>query len=254
MTAIHRGGLADPTLAAICKLAGFASVSMVNHYFKGKTDLLECTMRELAADFLGQVALRTSSAPSPTERVLAVIDGNFAPSQCTPEGCRLLAVVLVAHARQPRVRRNRTHHAPLHCLRVEARLKGTPAGPGGEGRRGNSDGVDVRHVAALCAQSRGYWTSRRHGESPAMISCCACGLPQPATRQPPDRRRLGRQPLGGPLALCRPVRRGPRRCPGPPPGPTVDPTRPPATIITASVSTRTPVLMVGSGTGAKYGE
>jgi TetR/AcrR family transcriptional repressor of bet genes len=85
MTAIHRGGLAEPTLASICKLAGFASVSMVNHYFKGKTDLLECTMRELAADFLGQVALRTSSAPSPTERVLAVIDGNFAPSQCTPE-------------------------------------------------------------------------------------------------------------------------------------------------------------------------
>jgi TetR/AcrR family transcriptional repressor of bet genes len=85
MTAIHRAGLAEPTLAAICKYAGLASVSMVNHYFKSKQDLLECTMRELAGDFLGEVALRASSTQTPIERVFAVIDANFAPSQCTPE-------------------------------------------------------------------------------------------------------------------------------------------------------------------------
>jgi TetR/AcrR family transcriptional repressor of bet genes len=85
MTAIHRAGLAEPTLAAICKYAGLASVSMVNHYFNSKQDLLECTMRELAGDFLGEVALRTSSTQTPIDRVFAVIDANFAPSQCTPE-------------------------------------------------------------------------------------------------------------------------------------------------------------------------
>jgi TetR/AcrR family transcriptional repressor of bet genes len=85
MTAIHRAGLAEPTLAAICKYAGLGSVSMVSHYFKSKQDLLECTMQELAGDFLGQVALRTNSVRSPVERVYAVIDANFAPSQCTPE-------------------------------------------------------------------------------------------------------------------------------------------------------------------------
>jgi TetR/AcrR family transcriptional repressor of bet genes len=85
MTAIHRAGLAEPTLAAICKYAGLSSVSMVNHYFKSKQDLLECTMHELAGDFLGEVALRASSARTPAERIFAVIDANFAPSQCTPE-------------------------------------------------------------------------------------------------------------------------------------------------------------------------
>ncbi|HWG68544.1 MAG TPA: transcriptional regulator BetI [Steroidobacteraceae bacterium] len=85
MTAIHRAGLAEPTVAAICKYAGLSSVSIVNHYFKSKQDLLECTMRDLAGDFLGEVALRAGSAQSPTDRVFAVIDANFAPSQCTPE-------------------------------------------------------------------------------------------------------------------------------------------------------------------------
>jgi TetR/AcrR family transcriptional repressor of bet genes len=85
MTAIHRAGLAEPTVAAICKYAGLSSVSIVNHYFKSKQDLLECTMRDLAGDFLGEVALRAGSAQNPTDRVFAVIDANFAPSQCTPE-------------------------------------------------------------------------------------------------------------------------------------------------------------------------
>jgi TetR/AcrR family transcriptional regulator, transcriptional repressor of bet genes len=85
MTAIHRAGLAEPTLAAICKYAGLASVSMVNHYFESKQDLLETTMQELSADFLQQVAQRSAAARSPTERVYAVIDANFSPSQCTPE-------------------------------------------------------------------------------------------------------------------------------------------------------------------------
>lgn len=85
MTAIHRAGLAEPTLADICRYAGLSSVSIVNHYFKNKQDLLECTMRELAGDFLGQVVLRVGGAQRPIDRVLAVIDANFAASQCTPE-------------------------------------------------------------------------------------------------------------------------------------------------------------------------
>jgi TetR/AcrR family transcriptional repressor of bet genes len=85
MTAIHRAGVAEPTVAAICEYAGAASSSIVNHYFKSKQDLLECTMHQLAADFLGEVALRVSAAQTPIDRVFAVIDANFAPSQCTPE-------------------------------------------------------------------------------------------------------------------------------------------------------------------------
>ena len=85
MTAIHRAGLAEPTVADICRYAGLSSVSIVNHYFKSKQDLFECTMHELAGDFLGEVALRVGGAPTPRARIFAVIDANFAPSQCTPE-------------------------------------------------------------------------------------------------------------------------------------------------------------------------
>lgn len=85
MTAIHRAGLAEPTLASICKYAQLASISMVNHYFKSKQDLLECTMRELSGDFLREMASRTKAVHTPSERVYAVIDANFAASQCTPE-------------------------------------------------------------------------------------------------------------------------------------------------------------------------
>jgi len=82
---MHESGLAEPTLAAICARAGLSSSSIVNHYFESKQDLLECTMRDLAAGFLGEVALRVSTARSALDKVRAVIDANFAPSQCTPE-------------------------------------------------------------------------------------------------------------------------------------------------------------------------
>ncbi len=85
MTAIHRAGEVEPTVAAICKYAGLSSASIVNHYFESKQDLFECTMRELAGDLLGQIALRAQAAQTSIERVFAVIDANFAPSQCTPE-------------------------------------------------------------------------------------------------------------------------------------------------------------------------
>jgi TetR/AcrR family transcriptional repressor of bet genes len=84
-TAIHRTGLAEPTLATICQYANISSASIVNHYFESKQDLLEHAMRELARDFLGEVALRVGAAKNPAERVLAVIEANFAPSQCTAE-------------------------------------------------------------------------------------------------------------------------------------------------------------------------
>ena len=85
MTAIHRAGEAEPTLSAICKYAELTSISLVSHYFESKQDLLETTMRELSEDFLTGMAVGTKVVCTPAERVYAVIDANFAPSQCTPE-------------------------------------------------------------------------------------------------------------------------------------------------------------------------
>jgi TetR/AcrR family transcriptional regulator, transcriptional repressor of bet genes len=85
LSVMHESGLSEPTLAAICARAGLSSSSIVNHYFNSKQELLECTMRELAAGFLGEVSLRVGTARTAVARVRAVIDANFAPSQCTPE-------------------------------------------------------------------------------------------------------------------------------------------------------------------------
>jgi len=82
---MHESGLSEPTLAAICARAGLSSSSIVNHYFKSKQELLACTMHELAAGFLGEVSLRVGTAKSAIDRVRAIIDSTFAPSQCTPE-------------------------------------------------------------------------------------------------------------------------------------------------------------------------
>ncbi|HEY3327778.1 MAG TPA: transcriptional regulator BetI [Novimethylophilus sp.] len=85
MSVIHETGLADPTLAAICERAGLSSSSIVSHYFKNKQELLKATMLDLVGGFLGEMALRVTAAKSPLEKIYALIDANFAPSQCTPE-------------------------------------------------------------------------------------------------------------------------------------------------------------------------
>lgn len=84
ISVIHESALSDPTLAEISAKAGL-STSIINHYFQSKSKLLEHAMRELASAFIGEVTLGTSVAETPEDRINAVIDGNFAPSQCTPE-------------------------------------------------------------------------------------------------------------------------------------------------------------------------
>lgn len=85
MSVIHETGLADPTLAAISDREGLSSSSIVIHYFKNKQELLKETMLVFVGGFLGEIALRITRAKSPLEKIYAIIDANFAPSQCTPE-------------------------------------------------------------------------------------------------------------------------------------------------------------------------
>lgn len=84
ISVIHESALSDPTLAEISAKAGL-STSIINHYFQSKDKLLEHAMRELASGFIGDVTLGISAAETPEDRINAVIDANFAPSQCTPE-------------------------------------------------------------------------------------------------------------------------------------------------------------------------
>ena len=80
IASIYEHGFADATVSRISNAAG-VSTGIVHHYFDGKGDLLEATMRWLMSDLRNQVVRRMAAAKTPRERLQAIIDGNFAPEQ-----------------------------------------------------------------------------------------------------------------------------------------------------------------------------
>lgn len=76
-------GLSDTTLSTIAAQAG-VSPGLVNHYFEGKDELLEITLRRLAKDLALTIRNLMPTEPSPLDRLHAIIDGcltveNFRP-------------------------------------------------------------------------------------------------------------------------------------------------------------------------------
>lgn len=80
IASIAAHGYADATTQRISREAG-VSTGILHHYFDGKADLLESTMRWLMADLRRQVVRRLRTARGPRERLGAIIDGNFVPEQ-----------------------------------------------------------------------------------------------------------------------------------------------------------------------------
>lgn len=105
LASIHRHGLAETTVSRISAEAGVSS-GIVHHYFRGKDDLLEATMRALLDDLRSGVARRLAAARGPRRRIDAIIDGNFAPEQFSPQA---VAAWLAFWAQVP-------HSAPLARL------------------------------------------------------------------------------------------------------------------------------------------
>ena len=85
IAAIEENGFSDATLSRISARAG-VSTGVVHHYFRNKDDLLEATLRDLANTLRREVIERLNRARSPRERVIAIIDGNLAPSLFTRAG------------------------------------------------------------------------------------------------------------------------------------------------------------------------
>ena len=80
---IHRFGFAGTTIAKVSAVAG-VSTGIVSHYFGDKNGLLEATMRRLLAD-LGRNARDDKGLDrTPKDRIIAIINGNFAAEQITP--------------------------------------------------------------------------------------------------------------------------------------------------------------------------
>ncbi|MFV8836597.1 choline-responsive transcriptional repressor BetI [Aquisalimonas sp. APHAB1-3] len=80
---IHEEGLQGTTLSRVAKRAG-ASPGLVAHYFGDKSGLLHATFRHLARALGAEFSRRLQGVSDPRERLLAVIDANFAESQSSP--------------------------------------------------------------------------------------------------------------------------------------------------------------------------
>ena len=80
-------GLADTTIARISKQAGVSS-GIIAHYFGGKNELLEATMRNLLRELGEGIQKRVKKASTPLECLYAIIDGNFSEHQINSRATR----------------------------------------------------------------------------------------------------------------------------------------------------------------------
>jgi TetR/AcrR family transcriptional repressor of bet genes len=80
IVSIGRYGLADTTVQRISREAGVSS-GIIHHYFGGKNELLEATMRRLLQRLRDDVVAALGTALSAEDRIIAVIDSNFAAGQ-----------------------------------------------------------------------------------------------------------------------------------------------------------------------------
>ena len=85
IASIHEVGFAESSLSRISARAG-VSTGIVHHYFEDKAELLESTLRALGTRLRLSVIRRLNAAKTPTERLLAVLDGNLGTDTFTPEG------------------------------------------------------------------------------------------------------------------------------------------------------------------------
>lgn len=76
---MKRHGIGGTTLARVAEEAGL-SKGMILHYFADKEELIEMAMRRSNLVLRDEVVRRLKQAASPYDRLVAVIEGNFAPA------------------------------------------------------------------------------------------------------------------------------------------------------------------------------
>lgn len=76
---IGAAGSLDVTVSRIAKRAGVSS-GLAHHYFGGKDDILLAAMRRVLGDYGREVRDRLAPTSAPMERVIAIVEASFAPS------------------------------------------------------------------------------------------------------------------------------------------------------------------------------
>lgn len=114
ISSIGRYGYGEATVQRISRAAGVSS-GIIHHYFGGKGELLEASMRALLAELRREVVERLARATSPRARLEAIVEGNFAPSQFDPPVVAAWLAFWSQARHEPRLARlQRIHQRRLH--------------------------------------------------------------------------------------------------------------------------------------------
>ncbi len=92
---IGEAGSLDVTVSQIAKRAGMSS-ALAHHYFGSKDQIFLAAMRHVLETYRVAVSTRLQTAQTPRERIVAIIDASFEPSQFERE---IVAAWLAFYAR-----------------------------------------------------------------------------------------------------------------------------------------------------------
>lgn len=100
IAAIGANGSLDVTMSEIAGRAGVSS-ALAHHYFGAKSSLIEATMRHILAELGADACKALGAAATPRQRISAVINVSFSPSQFQPE---IIASWLIFYVEAQRVK------------------------------------------------------------------------------------------------------------------------------------------------------
>lgn len=81
---IGAAGSLDVTVARIARRAGMSS-ALAHHYFGGKDQIMLAAMRHVMKTYADEVLARLKRATTPRDRLAAIVEGAFAPSNFHPD-------------------------------------------------------------------------------------------------------------------------------------------------------------------------
>lgn len=156
---MQRAGVPGTTLERVAAEAG-ASKGIVLHYFGSKDALFEQVMREANLVLARRVAARLAQAKTPTERLMAILHGNFDAELFTAPICQAWLSLVAEVPRNPALARvQRVIHARMRSNLMSALRPALPRA------------VAQAEALRLAALIDGLWL--REGLAPGTLSPAA---------------------------------------------------------------------------------
>lgn len=119
LVSVERHGLQGTTIMTISKIAG-VSAGIISHYFGGKQALLEATVRHLLDELkIGLLESVNQQDLTPKQRLMAVVDTNFTPSQSSDKSATTWLAFWAQSMHEPGLLRLQS----VNAARLESNLR-----------------------------------------------------------------------------------------------------------------------------------